>query len=211
MLFLFGDSHARILVPVGDDDHHLVERRDGTWRLLATGGATAHNLLSEGSLSGCGRRIVGTLDGTPGPKHVLLMFGEVDVVDHIARTDDPAAGLAQTQSRYHEFVGRLAERDDVHRVILVGGIPRTKAFKMNGREAPELNDLIREWDRGLGPHVKLFDSLRGEDGFLRPKLAHSPGDRGERHLSPLGGQLVWQQIELFLPHLPPYPLGLLTH
>lgn len=103
--------------------------------------ATAHNISDDQRSHGAEHLAFGFLDGEPdAEKHVLLIFGDIDV-RHITERhpDDRIARLDTALACYADFISLIASRPDVRRVIVAsasgfhGCLPPYETGYWNGR------------------------------------------------------------------------------
>jgi hypothetical protein len=182
--FLIGDSHARGMAETMIDGSYELRG----WHVLGIGGSTAHNLVNDASETAAGRTAIDLLDKTTEQKDIYMMFGDVDCANHLLSEDMVEA----TMARYKDFCETLRRRHDVSSVHMCHVYPRTSAFYMHGRDSKQIMETIGLWNSRLLSPVDTHGPLLGPDGFLLPSFAHNNGDSGERHLSKIGSDAVWE-------------------
>lgn len=175
-----------------------VERNGRSWKVVAVGGSTAYGLVNQESRTGAGRAIIEALDGSSGQKElVVLMFGEIDCAEHVARRGMTA--LEPAIDRLRQFETQLSSRPDVCRVVSCLTLPHTRNFYSQHGDLSERVRLTSEsWNRMIPGGIDIYSPLLDTDGFMHRDFAYNWDDTGERHLNGRGYDHVWAAIERYL-------------
>ncbi len=198
-LHCFGNSHlwtliggspcANMRLELNVDEFELIG-----WKLGASG-ATAYALLDHDTASGAGDRIPALLDLEDGDKDVLMVFGEVDVTEHIGRhggSVDDEVRIAV--DRYAAYCRAILDRDDVGMVLVASTIPHSHGFRPATHA--NLKTISEKWNAELQrscltaglTYVDWYDCADAAfggalDGEVDDRGEYMPSDPEERHMA----------------------------
>lgn len=193
-VFCFGNSHLWAMVGSPGRSDELIEVDiDGIhvlgWK-LGSSGATAYSLDDESSETQAGSSLIRILDSYRNErKKVFMVFGEVDVTDHIGKHGDPEdLSISETIERYMQFCSKLAARDDVCLIAIASTIPHSAEFN---RSHDHVVRISRKWNVALKEsclsngftYVDWYESLIGSNGEITDNMALHPNDPNERHMN----------------------------
>jgi hypothetical protein len=199
LLHCFGNSHVWSLIGSFGLSDQRIESSDGDLRTvgwkLGGSGATAWALPDHGTTSGAGDKIVGILDSIPGKKDVLMVFGEVDVTEHIGKHgEDITASIDHAVARYASYLTMIEKRDDTGLVLVASTVPHSHRFRPIEHEL--LKSISRQWNAALEAaceplnltYVDWYDCVDSAfgsplDGEVEDCGERNPGDPEERHMS----------------------------
>lgn len=199
-IYCFGNSHIWALVGGEGTSDVRIEHTEGDLELvgwkLGSSGATAYGLSKKGSTTGAGESIVRILDEEPGKKDVLMIFGEVDVSDHVGHHAGEDDDIRSAIDRYVEYLKTIEARQDTGLVMVTSAVPHHSHFRGSDRE--RILRITRKWnsllESSLEPtgmtYVDWFDSVdiaggSPADGEIDDSFAKNASDPGERHMNPL--------------------------
>lgn len=207
-LYVFGNSHIWALV--GGEGRSDEEIKCSAGGLMMTGwkfsnsGATAYGLLKKNSVSRAGERIIEILDADPEPvKDMLLVFGEVDVTEHIGQHGvEEDESVATAISRYVEYIKTLIDRQDTGRILIASAIPHIPGFR--NQQCERIRRVLIKWCSSLKeavaslPKVSYVDWLHAlpidKNYDLPAQYVLHPNDPMDCHMSPSNQPILLEEI-----------------
>lgn len=206
-LYIFGNSHVWcILGSEGASDTRL-ESRDGDLELvgwkLGGSGATAYGLVKRNSTTRAGESIVRLLDAEPGQKTVLMVFGEVDVSEHIGRRGVPEdESIRDTVAQYIRYLRDLVARPDVDSVLVASVVPHKSGYHAD--DGPRIRRICEGWCREISTaladepgmtYVDWYSAIpKDSNGDILREFELRPGDMNDCHMATSLRPLLLQKV-----------------
>lgn len=193
---VLGNSHVRYFLgelTSGDDTHEFdLHGHHVTVAQFGITGATAWGLSNPQSRTGAGEKVRNYLAEHDDIDLLVLVFGEVDVRDHIKPRANaaPNTPIASHVIPVIERYGKFLESLNIHRsrhVALAGCVPYSVSAVSCD---PHINDIAIVFNYYLRAmaenhgflYLDLFTDFTGPDGALLHVFGRNPNNPAEPHL-----------------------------
>lgn len=198
-IFCFGNSHVWAFLNCPQKNNEEITKSYGSleisaWK-LGDSGATAYGLMKKNSRTGAGETIQTILNSILGKKEILMVFGMVDITDHIGKHGtEIQQSVVETIEKYKEYLQLLNSRGDIAHIFVASSIPFSKNFQPENFE--RLNNISNLWNAHLKKmcidnNFKFVDWYTALDlaendaldGHIPDSLALAPNDKNETHMN----------------------------